>query len=140
MNTLSCPPRSDLIKPPAEHELAFHDDQATWLAERFKALADPQRLKILHLLMTRPSMCVCEIIEVLHLTQSNMSFHLNTLKHAQFIRSQKVGKWGFYSLNRQELEKFGEQYSLTFDFGKWPEREGLPDRDTRVCECLEDGS
>ena len=138
MNVTSAPPRDDRTISPSQDELASRDDEAVWLAERFKTLADPQRLKILHLLMTRSAMCVCEIIEVLGLTQSNTSFHLNTLKHVRFITSQKVGKWIFYSLDRREMEQFNRMYADTFDFAKWPELPEVYCCDTRVCDAMEE--
>jgi ArsR family transcriptional regulator, arsenate/arsenite/antimonite-responsive transcriptional repressor len=58
----------------------------------FKALSDPNRLRIIRMLQGR-SLCVCEIKEVLKLANSTVSQHLGILKDAGFIVEQKDGKW-----------------------------------------------
>ncbi len=64
-----------------------------------KALADPVRIKILHLLKNRP-MCTCEIMVALDLTEANASHHLNLLERNDIVKSERMGKWVFYSLNK----------------------------------------
>ena len=103
------------------------------LAEGFKALADSTRLHIIHLLMIRGEMCVCEFINLLDLTQSNISFHLKTLKYAGFITSRKEGKWMHYSLNRKVFGKFCANFGDTFDMDKWPEKTVPVSCENTVC-------
>ena len=67
-------------------------------SELFKALSDPTRLKILHLLQ-HGELCVCEIIIALEKPQSTISHHLNVLKNAGFIRWRKEGVWIHYRLS-----------------------------------------
>ncbi len=66
--------------------------------ERFKALGDNNRLRILHLLMHR-ELCVCEIEEILRTTQSNASRHLTKLKQAGIIVSNKKAQWVYYKVH-----------------------------------------
>ncbi len=73
----------------------------TETAERLKALAEPTRLKILEMLANK-EMCVCEIINKLHLSQPAISHHLKILRQANFIRDRKEGKWVFYSIHKEE--------------------------------------
>jgi len=71
----------------------------------FKALSDPNRLRILKMLASK-SMCVCEITAALKLAGSTVSQHLGILKDAGFILEEKDGKWVNYSLytaNRNPL-------------------------------------
>ncbi|RMD99415.1 MAG: ArsR family transcriptional regulator [Calditrichaeota bacterium] len=68
------------------------------LVKIFKALSDPNRLRILKMLEIRP-LCVCEITEVLQLATSTVSKHLSILKEADLIIDDKQGKWVNYSLN-----------------------------------------
>ena len=96
-------------------------DAICCLADGFKALADATRLQVIHLLMTHGEMCVCEFMPLLGLTQSNVSFHLKTLKYAGFVTHRKEGKWMLYSLNRVALEKFHSSFSTVLDLNKWPE-------------------
>lgn len=62
-----------------------------------KALSDPNRVKIMKMLQTRP-FCVCEIKEVLGIAQSTASKHLKILEDAELVRSFKDGLWVNYSL------------------------------------------
>jgi len=43
-------------------------------------------------------MCACELLAVLGVTASNLSFHLGVLRHAGFVVSRKEGKRVFYRL------------------------------------------
>ncbi|QSZ67206.1 ArsR family transcriptional regulator [Methanofollis aquaemaris] len=73
------------------------DDDLDHLSGRFKALADPMRLKILLLLAPGP-LCVCVIREVLGIADSRLSYHLNVLKKADLITGEQQGTWIIYSL------------------------------------------
>ncbi|MCS7313922.1 MAG: metalloregulator ArsR/SmtB family transcription factor [Bryobacterales bacterium] len=67
------------------------------LARRFRALADPNRLRILELLL-RGERCGCEIQVALGLTQSNVSRHLSCLRNAGLIAEERRGRRVFYRL------------------------------------------
>ncbi len=67
-------------------------------SEVYKALADDNRLRILNILAER-ELCVCEIEEVLGITQSNASRHLNKLRQAGIIVSRKEAQWIYYSFS-----------------------------------------
>lgn len=81
------------------------------LSEVFKSLCDETRLRILNLL-TLQEICVCEIMEVLDLTQPNASKHLNKLKKAGMICGRKEGKWNYYSLD----EKFTRENKILYEY------------------------
>ncbi len=61
----------------------------------FKGLADANRLRILNLLFYG-ELCGCDIQYVLDLTQSNVSRHLNYLKHAGLVTARREGFRVFY--------------------------------------------
>ena len=63
-----------------------------------KALSDPNRVKMVKMLQTRP-LCVCEIKEALGIAQSTASKHLKILEDAELVRSFKDGLWVNYSLS-----------------------------------------
>jgi len=67
------------------------------LTKLFKALSDPNRLRILKMLEIKP-LCVCEITEALQLATSTVSKHLSILRDAGFIIDKKDGKWVNYTL------------------------------------------
>ena len=64
----------------------------------FKALSEESRLRILSILF-QMELCVCDIEDVLQLTQSNVSRHLTILKNAGIIKSYKNAQWIYYSIN-----------------------------------------
>jgi len=65
----------------------------------FRALDDPNRLRILKMLEAR-ELCVCEVREVLNLSASTVSKHLTVLRDAGLILDRKDGKWVNFRLNR----------------------------------------
>ncbi|GAB6171785.1 metalloregulator ArsR/SmtB family transcription factor [Paradesulfitobacterium aromaticivorans] len=69
-------------------------------AEQFKVLADKTRLRILGLLRER-ELCVCDLTEILEISQPGVSQHLRRLKQAEFVKERKGGQWVYYSLNNQ---------------------------------------
>ncbi len=62
-----------------------------------KALADPQRLRIL-LMLRGGERCVCQIVEALALAPSTVSKHLSLLDAAGLVASRKQGRWIYYRL------------------------------------------
>ncbi|PLX15565.1 MAG: transcriptional regulator [Candidatus Muiribacterium halophilum] len=64
----------------------------------FKALADPNRRKILKLLREK-DMFVGDILENLNITGASLSHHLQILKNADLVLSEKKGQYVEYSLN-----------------------------------------
>jgi len=62
-----------------------------------KALSDPNRVKIMKMLQTRP-LCVCEIKQALGIAQSTASKHLKILEDAGLVQGFKDGLWVNYSL------------------------------------------
>lgn len=78
----------------------------------FHALSDPLRIQVLDLLRDR-ELCVCDLCEVLSVTQSKLSFHLKTLKEAQLVESRQEGRWIYYSLNLRQFIAL-EQYLAEF--------------------------
>ncbi|MDZ5783076.1 ArsR/SmtB family transcription factor [Marinococcus luteus] len=71
--------------------------------QKFKALADYQRLEILHHITEAGSVCVCDLTERMNLTQSKLSYHLKILLDASLIDREKHGTWNYYMLNDQAL-------------------------------------
>lgn len=68
------------------------------LIKTFKALSDETRLRIIKLL-EGGELCVCDIVAALDLVQPKISFHLNALKEAGFIKDRKQGKWIHYRID-----------------------------------------
>lgn len=73
---------------------------AELLATIFRALADPTRVQMIHILTsaTEP-VCVCDFTAAFHLGQPTISHHLAKLREAGIVDSFKHGIWSFHSLN-----------------------------------------
>lgn len=89
---------------------ALSEEQATTLAARFKALADPNRLRILSIVAAAEGdeACVCDIQELLDLGQPTVSHHLKLLVEAGLLMREKRGVWAYYSLVPGALEGLAE--------------------------------
>jgi DNA-binding transcriptional ArsR family regulator len=74
------------------------EDKTRKLAETFKVLGDPTRIKILHILANR-EMCVCDIAATLQMGQSAISHQLRVLRGARLVKYRKDGKSAWYSLD-----------------------------------------
>ena len=67
------------------------------LAELFKSLGDPTRVRILWALSLH-EMCVCELASSLEMNQSAVSHQLRLLKNARLVRARREGRSIYYSL------------------------------------------
>ncbi len=63
-----------------------------------RALADPNRLRIVNLLLYREELCVCDIERVLGMTQTKVSRHLTILRNAGLVRARRDSRWMYYRL------------------------------------------
>nr|MBF0223175.1 winged helix-turn-helix transcriptional regulator [Desulfobulbaceae bacterium] len=77
------------------------------IAQLFKALAEPIRLRILALLIDEER-CVCDLMAVLELPQSTISRHLAYLKNAGWVEGERRGVWMYYALT-DNLDGFREE-------------------------------
>jgi ArsR family transcriptional regulator len=83
---------------------ALPDKAANHLAELFKALADPTRVQMMHMLQSASEpVCVCDFTAAFDLGQPTVSHHLAKLKAAGLVDSFKRGVWAFYRL-RDDLD------------------------------------
>lgn len=86
----------------------LHVDRSADLAAGFKALGDPHRVAILHLLATvGQPVCVVDVERHIDLAQSTISYHLKTLVDAGVIAWERRGKWSYYSIVDQRLHDLG---------------------------------
>lgn len=67
------------------------------LAELFKVFGDSTRIRILYVLL-EAEMCVCDLAQLLHMTQPAISHQLRVLKQSQLVKYRREGKTVFYSL------------------------------------------
>ena len=83
------------------------DGEAAATADLFKALADPARVRIVNVLATSGGepVCACELYEPLGLAQPTVSHHLKKLTDAGLLEREQRGKWAYFSLERDAVEK-----------------------------------
>lgn len=73
---------------------------AEQMAAGFKALADPMRLRLLSHIAAQgcESVCACDLLEVVDLSQPTISHHLKKLVDAGLLTREQRGKWAHYSV------------------------------------------
>ena len=82
----------------------------------FKALSDETRLRILSIVVQREC-CVCEVMQVLDISQSRASRNLGILEGAGFLKSRREGAWVYYSLRDDPGTNFAAALAkMTGDF------------------------
>lgn len=64
----------------------------------FRSLADPSRLRILHLLLHTGELCVCDIEAILGFTQTKVSRHMSYLTRSGLTQDRKSGRWVLYDI------------------------------------------
>jgi ArsR family transcriptional regulator len=78
------------------------------LAELFKVFGDTTRIKILWAL-DESEMCVCDIANLLGMTQSAISHQLRILKQADLVKNRRDGKVVYYSLDDEHVQQIFDQ-------------------------------
>lgn len=75
-------------------------ERAVALALQFKAVADPNRLRLLSMISASENSeaCVCDLTGPLDLGQPTVSHHLKVLVDAGILHREKRGVWAYYSL------------------------------------------
>jgi ArsR family transcriptional regulator, lead/cadmium/zinc/bismuth-responsive transcriptional repressor len=74
------------------------DDSSQRMAETFRVLSDPTRLRIISALEL-DELCVCDIAALASLTQSLVSHHLQNLRQMKIVKYRREGKMSFYALS-----------------------------------------
>lgn len=78
------------------------------LAELFKVFGDSTRIRILFVLF-EAEVCVCDLAEALHMTQSAISHQLKILKQSKLVKARREGKSVFYSLADDHVRSIIDQ-------------------------------
>ena len=99
----------------------------------FKALSEETRLRILKLL-ENGELCVCDIVAALDMVQPKVSFHLNALKEAGFLKDRKQGRWTHYRIDDTD---FFRRFLLVSVLERIPKEALAADR-KRLAEFLQD--
>ena len=85
---------------------SLSDEEAAATAELFKALGEPARVRILNRLAGSDGpVCACEFNDGLGLAQPTVSHHLRKLTEAGLLEREQRGKWAYFTLKREAVEK-----------------------------------
>ena len=93
----------EIVKKKMPQEEKLYD-----LAELFKVFGDTTRVKIISALF-EAEMCVCDIAELLSMSQSAISHQLRVLRQARLVKHRKEGKVVFYSLSDEHIKDIFNQ-------------------------------
>ena len=88
----------DQVKVERARRLAPPSSALSILAETFKALGDPTRLRILTAL-AQEELCVCDLATLTDVSESAVSHSLRTLRQLRLVRYRKAGKIAYYTLD-----------------------------------------
>lgn len=77
-------------------------DAVDLLADTFRALGDPTRVRILDAL-AQSELCVCDLAAIVGLKQSAVSHQLRLLRGLRLVRSRRDGRMVFYSLDDRHI-------------------------------------
>ncbi|MCO6453511.1 MAG: helix-turn-helix transcriptional regulator [Caldilineales bacterium] len=81
---------------------------ATRVADLFKALADPTRIRIISLL-AHTEMCVGDLCLVLGMSQPAVSHQLRILRNLTIVSARKEGRHVFYTLSDEHIHDLYQQ-------------------------------
>lgn len=85
--------------------------------DQLKAVAEPNRLKILDLIMGGVQ-CNCNLGDSLNMKPNLISHHISILEEAGFVTLERDlvdARWVYYSINKEELEEFIKLFAEFFD-------------------------
>jgi len=97
--------------------VAAREPRLGTLPHLLKVLADPTRLRIAGYLAQR-ELCVCDLEDLLGVSQSMTSHHLGVLRRAGLLlqrREQRDARWVYYRLNPEAIESLKDQFNGLLD-------------------------
>ena len=93
--------------------IGMSEEDADTTAEVFRALGDPNRVRIVNQLANAPGpVCVCDLTAGMELSQPTVSFHLKKLVSAGLLEREQRGVWAFYSIHREALKRLATIFTM----------------------------
>jgi ArsR family transcriptional regulator, arsenate/arsenite/antimonite-responsive transcriptional repressor len=85
---------------------ALDEHDAEQLAQGFRALADPARIRLLSIIAADPDgeVCACDLVGPLGRAQPTVSHHLSLLVEAGLLTRTKRGRWAWYRVVPERME------------------------------------
>jgi ArsR family transcriptional regulator len=84
-------------------------ESAERLAQLFRALGDPTRVRLLSLIAAADGgeACICDLTDPVNLSQPTVSHHMRVLADAGLVTREQRGKWAFFTVVDEALETLG---------------------------------
>lgn len=113
--SLSAPPTPDICEEHLVHADKVHQVAQSMPSERifddladlFKILSHPTRLKVVHAL-DQEELCVCDLAALLGMTESAISHQLRLLRNMRLVKHRREGKLVYYALDDQHVRQLFE--------------------------------
>ena len=83
--------------------VALSESAALELAETFRLLSDPGRLRLISALLEADELCVCDLAEVTGLSQTACSHNLRLLRGQRLVRYRRQGRNIYYTLDDEHI-------------------------------------
>lgn len=84
------------------------------LAKFLKAVAEPNRLKIIDLLSCG-ELCACDILSHFDFSQPTLSHHMKILEKVGLVNVRKDSKWHYYTLNTNQTKELLSNLNTILD-------------------------
>lgn len=93
--------------------------EAEHLARSFKALGDPTRVRLLSLIAASQSgeACICDMTDVVGLSQPTVSHHMRQLVDVGLVTREQRGKWAYYAVVDDALERLRRDLGVVLTTG-----------------------
>lgn len=98
-----------------------------------KALGDTTRWRIIRMVMDEP-LCVCELADILKMPQSSVSSHVQIIRKAGLLESEKCEKWTYFRVDARYLKVIRALENLFAE----ADGEDWNDDESRMTERLEE--
>jgi DNA-binding transcriptional ArsR family regulator len=83
----------------ATRQNLLNEDQSAELADRFRLLSDPGRVRMVYALLEAGELCVCDLAATVGASESATSHQLRQLRLAGLVRSRKQGRTVYYRVD-----------------------------------------
>ena len=97
---------------PGLDDPALTEAEADEIVVMLKALADPVRLRLMHLIAQSDEACACDLPAALDRSQPTVSHHLKVLTEAGLLHREKRGKWAWFTVRNEQLQALSEVFQI----------------------------
>jgi ArsR family transcriptional regulator, lead/cadmium/zinc/bismuth-responsive transcriptional repressor len=101
-------PHLDSAASAARRQRLVSSSAVETLAETFRILGDPTRVRILDVLASG-ELCVCDIADLVGMSESAVSHQLRLLRGMRLVRPRRAGRQVFYTLDDQHIMSLFQQ-------------------------------